>query len=160
MIAFLAGYAGLWMLAGAVLVSFALTIRLGFGAQLHGALALCALAGALVWQASPVKQYALNQCHRLPAVAGFAPQAYWGAFAYGLRHGGWCVLSCWAVMFAALLVPVGHVAMMLVASLWIWAERLDPPVRRGCGLRMPRAGLRLAWRAVTGARRWLCRAAV
>jgi hypothetical protein len=88
MAAFLAGYAGLWMLAGAVLVSFALTIRLGFGAQLHGALALCAMAGALVWQASPVKQYALNQCHRLPAVAGFAPQAYGGAFAYGLRHGG------------------------------------------------------------------------
>jgi hypothetical protein len=63
-------------------------------------------------------------------------------------------------MLAALLVPVGHVAVMLVASLWIWAERLDPPVRRCWGLRLPRAGLRLARRAVAGARGWLCRAAV
>ena len=89
--------------------------------------ALAAAVLALAWQASPAKQRCLNRCHAHPPLAAFGWRAARDALALGLRHGGWCVGSCWALMLLVLLLPQGHVAGMAAAAVLMFSERLDPP---------------------------------
>lgn len=131
---FLAGYAAVWALGGAVLLALAVALRIAAPAP---ALPLVlALAVALVWQVSPAKQVALNRCHRRPSLAAFGAAACRDALGFGLRQGFWCLASCWALMAVALLVPGHHLAAMALVAACIWAERLEParPPRWRIGL--------------------------
>lgn len=143
-----AGYGLVWMTAGGDMIAAMVWIRLGLtdGWQAHAAVALAVLA--LFWQVTPWKQRALNRCHARPELRGAPRAALWDAWVFGLGQGVWCVLSCWALMALALAVPKWHLAAMAVVSLWIWAERLDPPARPSWRLSRPIAGARLLRRVL------------
>lgn len=122
---FVAGYAGIWMAAGGVLLA---------GALAAGSLApdsYLPAAGvillAIVWQASPVKQRCLNRCHAHTGLAAFGVAADLGALRFGASHGIWCVGSCWALMLAPMLLPRGHVAAMAAVAVLMLCERLENP---------------------------------
>jgi Predicted metal-binding integral membrane protein (DUF2182) len=80
-----AGYAAAWLAAGLVLVPAALLLRVGAVHWL--AAALPALGAALVWHVSPLRQRALNACHRLPPFAAFGWRGYRDAARIGLARG-------------------------------------------------------------------------
>ena len=138
---FLAGYLALWMLAGAASVAALLSVLAAVGDA--RALALAAVAAALLWQVSPMKQACLNRLHAHPQLAAFGFAADVDAFRFGLAHGFWCVGSCWALMLVPMALPSGHLPAMVVVSLWIWGEHLDRPTPPSWRLRLPLKAVRL-----------------
>jgi predicted metal-binding membrane protein len=161
MLLFIAGYAAVWMAAGAGLQAVALAARsflpiplvwLGLAATL-----------AVVWQVSPAKQRCLNRCHRQPHLAAFGVAADRDAFDFGLLNGTSCVGVCWALMLLLLFVEQSHLVPMIAVALFVVAERLERPAPlewrwrgAGKGLRIvaaqarirlvPLLGSRQAWR--------------
>jgi predicted metal-binding membrane protein len=139
---FVAGYAAVWMMAGVVLLPLTLEVRLA-AADPSIPLTLAAMI-AFLWQCSPVKQRCLNRAHAHQELAAFGPAADIDALGFGLRHGIWCVGSCWALMLLPLLVSSGHVASMVVVSVWLVGERLDRPMPPRWCLRGPGKAARIA----------------
>jgi predicted metal-binding membrane protein len=121
---FVAGYAAIWMGAGAWLLALGPAVRL-VAPELSVSLVIVV---AVVWQLSPAKQRCLNRGHAHPELAAFGTDADIDALGFGLTHGVWCVGSCWALMLLPLLVSRGHVAAMAAVALWLLAERLDRPM--------------------------------
>ena len=123
---FAAGYFAIWMLAGAVLLALA------FGLQTWAAgrivpLGIGALALALLWQAAPARQHALNRCHHQPRIAAFGWRADRDVLRYAATHAGWCVAACWAWMLLPLLLAgAAHLAAMLVVTILLAFERTRP----------------------------------
>lgn len=139
---FLTGYGTVWTAAGAGLLALAWVARSsGLDASL---VAVAAVAGAVGWQSSPVKQRCLNRAHAHPELAAFGTAAEVDALGFGITHGAWCTGSCWALMALPLVVPAGHLAVMATVTLWLAAERLDRPMPVGWRLRVPRKAVRLA----------------
>ena len=135
---FVAGYAAMWMPAGAFLMLAAMAVP-----RAPGFVAIAA-ALALVWQFSPLKQISLNRSHTHPELAAFSGAADLEALRFGFTHGVWCVASCSALMLLPLLVTRGHVAAMAVVSLWIIGERIERPMAARWQLRGPRKAARIA----------------
>jgi predicted metal-binding membrane protein len=122
MLAFAVGYGAVWTAAGAALQALALVLRLVAPSSMLGLTILV----ALLWQASPAKQYCLNRCHERPRPAPAPPMASGAAFRFGLTHGAWCVGACWPLMLPPLLVAGDHVLAMAAVTLLLFAERLEP----------------------------------
>ena len=140
---FVAGYSSIWMGAGALMLSIETTVdSAGLGPFIS---AMAAVAVASVWQCSPAKQVCLNRCHRRPTLAAFGLRADADTIGFGATHGGWCVASCWASMLVPLILPGGHVAAMMAASVLIFCERLDKPTPPAWRWRGPGT----AWRVVS-----------
>lgn len=109
------------------------------------------LAGAGVFQLTPLKDACLGQC-RSPL--GFF-MTQWragsaGAFAMGFKHGAFCVGCCWALM--ALLFVMGVMNLVWVAALsaLVLVEKATPygrAIARTSGVAMVIAGAALAFRA-------------
>jgi predicted metal-binding membrane protein len=135
---FVAAYGAVWMAAGVALLALA---RLAPSDSYVPA--AVALAIAIAWQFSPVKQRALNRCHAHRALAAFGQAADIDALRFGWTHGVWCVCSCWALMLLPLLTPVGHLAAMGAVSLWMFAERLETPKPPHWRLRVPMTAARM-----------------
>ncbi len=123
---FIAGYAAIWVAAGVAILAVVLPLRLFLPASFGPAAAASAVA--LVWQCSPWKQRYLNRGHAHVELVAFSAAADLAVLRFGATHGISCVGSCWAVMLASELFPVGHVAVMAVVTLWLLAERLDGPM--------------------------------
>jgi predicted metal-binding membrane protein len=135
---FTLGYFAIWMTAGAALQATALVARAAIGDPML--LVALAAGTALVWQASPAKQWFLNRCHRLPPLAAFGAAADRDALSFGMSHGMACAGACWALMLP-LLVTRLHFTAMIAVALFIFAERLEGPAPlgwrpRGCGKAM------------------------
>lgn len=139
---FAAGYAAIWMPAGVVLLILALVI--GMGAPGSWVLMVVVTIFALVWQFSPIKQSCLNRCHAHPELAAFGLAADLDALRFGLKHGIWCVGSCWALMLLPLLIWRGHLAAMAVVTLLLLSERLDSPAPARWRWRGPGKAVRIA----------------
>ena len=122
---FVAGYGAVWMTAGAVILAIEVAVRLLAPHSILPA-AIAALVAA-VWQCSPIKQRALNRCHSHTALAAFGSAADLAALRFGLTHGIWCVVSCWALMLFPMLLPSGHMVAMAAAAVLVFSERLEPP---------------------------------
>lgn len=138
----LAGYSAAWV---GVSVELALVAALVRTTVSPGVAALVGLAAAVVWQCTPAKQRCLNRTHAHRPVAGIGWVADRDARRLGVDHACWCIGSCWALMLAALLVAPGQqLAVMAVASVWLWAERLDRPTRPTWRPRLPVKAVRLA----------------
>lgn len=132
---FLAGYAVAWALAALVLFAAA-----GATQQIGGT--ALAVACAVVWQASPAKQRALNRCHFEPALPAFGSAADIAAVRFGLSHGFWCVGACAPLM----LIPIAaraHALTMLGVTAWLAAERVESPRQPGWRLRLPGKAIRI-----------------
>ena len=124
---FAAGYAGVWMIAGVVLLALEMGAR-AMAPESYGP-ALAVAATALVWQCSPMKQSCLNHCHAHGSLAAFGGAADRDALGFGLSHGVWCAGSCWAWMLLPMLLPRGHVMGMAGVTVLILGERLERPAR-------------------------------
>lgn len=120
---FALAYTAMWMAAGPLLVGAALLLRLLAGANAP----LIALVLALIWSASPWQRRALNRSHRLRRIGMFGLAPARDSLVYGIVHGGWCVMSCWAWMLASLVAGTWHVAAMAVVGAMMLLERLRPP---------------------------------
>jgi predicted metal-binding membrane protein len=130
---FVAGYAVVWLPAGALLLALELSGAL-FARQLP--LIAATAAAATIWQFSPAKQYCLNRSHAYVSLAPFGFAADRDAFCFGVTHATWCVGSCWGLMMWPMLLPEGHVAAMAAVSLFIFSECLEhvAPPRWSCRL--------------------------
>ena len=120
---FVAGYAALWMAAGVFvwgveIVALVLMPDSYIPALITGVI-------ALIWQASPLKQKCLNQCHSHGSISAFGAEADRDALLMGFKHGRWCVGSCWAIMLFPMLLPNGHFVAMALVTILMFSERLD-----------------------------------
>jgi len=136
---FLSGYLAIWLAAGwatklleLVLGRYVPAVPLQIG--------LIAIT-AFLWQASPLKQRCLNQCHSHRALAAFGPAADVDALRFGLEHGLSCVGSCWALMLLADSVSQWHMTGMVLVALLMYCERMDPPMSPAWKLRGIRTAL-------------------
>ncbi len=151
---FAAGYLGTWSLFAlvATVLQWALhraallhTDALAIGRPLTGVMLI--VAG--LYQLTPLKQTCLAHC-RTPM--GFLVSRWrdgaGGAFRMGLRHGGYCLGCCWALMLLMFAAGVMSVTAMAVLSVFILAERLLP----GRWAAQVPGGALLGWGAWTLAR--------
>ncbi|MCC7413143.1 MAG: DUF2182 domain-containing protein [Gammaproteobacteria bacterium] len=133
--AFVAGYLVSWAAfsAAATLVQWSLHQAALLTPMMHGtstAFAAVLLAGAGVYQWTPLKDRCLAQC-RSPF--GFLLSCWrdgpGGALWMGIRHGLFCVGCCWALM--ALLFALGVMDVRWVAALTVFVllEKLVPAGR-------------------------------
>ncbi|MGO9339445.1 MAG: DUF2182 domain-containing protein [Terracidiphilus sp.] len=122
---FVLGYVAIWMGIGCVLLVFQLLIAI-IAPQSWLPVGVVLLL-AIVWQCSPTKQRCLNRCHAHLELAAFGPAADFGALRFGVIHCLWCAGSCWALMFASMLLPRWHIVAMAIAAALIGCERLERP---------------------------------
>ncbi|MFE5679580.1 DUF2182 domain-containing protein [Streptomyces erythrochromogenes] len=121
MAGFAAVYLAVWTGYGALLLASA-----PLWSRLPGDTALaCALALAAAWQSTVHKRRALRDCHRSSPLPLSGPRAATGTVRFGLRHGGACLRSCWALMavMAAAGGGTGMLAWMALLTGIVTAER-------------------------------------
>lgn len=123
---FAAAYMLVWIAIGPVLLAAPRAIDVLANATHLPAIAIAALLAA-VWQAAPMRQRALNRCHRLPNLAAFGTEADRDCIQFGLTHGFWCAATCAPLMVLTLMVPAFHLPLMFILSLALQLERLAPP---------------------------------
>jgi predicted metal-binding membrane protein len=138
---FIAGYMAAGMAAGVALHALALAAR---SAEAAPPCLGFAVVIAVLWQASPAKQWCLNRCHRRPQLAAFGAAADCDALAFGLRNGASCAGACWALMWLSLMVERGHLPAMFAVTLFVLAERLENPAPLAWRWRGPGKALRIA----------------
>lgn len=127
--AFLGAYLVVWICFGAL--ALAALPPLGVSAGFL-------LAGAAAWELTPWKWRALRRCHLIEPLPPRGTRADAACARAGLRYGGRCVVSCWALMLA--MAVAGHLALALGAliAIVVTAEKL---VVRSARLRGPAAAL-------------------
>ncbi|CDS52970.1 Probable transmembrane protein [Polaromonas sp. CG9_12] len=150
---YVAGYAASWIAfaAPAALMQWSLTYALLLDPMARSTstmLSAAILLAAGVYQWLPLKSACLSRC-RTP-LAFF--MANWrdlrsGAFWLGLRHGGYCVGCCWALMAAMFAVGAMSLAWMGLIMLLVLSEKVIPASWRfdkALGLALVAAGLWIA----------------
>ncbi|MEM7351292.1 MAG: DUF2182 domain-containing protein [Acidobacteriota bacterium] len=121
--AFLLAYLGCWWGAAALFVPALLVLA---SVTLNATTLGLAFALGLTWSASPWAQAARNRCHRTVRIGGLPPQAYRDGARQGLQTVSGCILACWPWMLVPMLSHHGHVILMVVATLYLFAERIAP----------------------------------
>lgn len=139
---FLSSYAAVWMIAGAGLTLLATAARSHAG---EIPALMTATTAALLWEFSPAKQTCLNRCHVGAELDVFGIAADWSALRFGLIHGKWCIGSCWLLMLLPWMVVRNHLLIMAVVMVWLFAERLDPPMPPRWRWRVPVKAFRIAF---------------
>jgi predicted metal-binding membrane protein len=139
---FVVGYGAVWILGGGVVLAIELAV-MSFALPPWLPVA-AAVSAAAVWQFSPVKQRALNRCHSHRELAAFGVVADMDALRFGLTHGMWCAVSCWALMLLPMLLPSGHLIAMAAAAFLVFSERLERPMAPAW-----------EWRGLSGVKRLL-----
>ena len=150
--AFLAGYLMVWIgfsLAATALQwslqTFGLVTPMAESSSPWLTSALLVLAG--LYQFSPLKYVCLRYC-RSPIgflLMEWRPGAS-GAWAMGLKHGGYCLGCCWAVMLLLFVAGAMNLAWIVFLTAVVAAEKLLPPTRwlsAGIGTCFLLAGLAL-----------------
>jgi predicted metal-binding membrane protein len=122
---FVVGYGAIWMAAGLSLLIAAIIVGV-IGKAVALPAAIVAVAVALAWQSTPLKQICLNRCHRLPRLSAFGIAADRDCLRYGVGNGVWCVGTCWALMLIPLVANGMHVAIMATVAVLTFAERRAP----------------------------------
>lgn len=122
---FALGYSAVWLATGPAIVATVLLLQVVAGP----AAPVLAFAAALAWSASPWRRLASNRAHRLAAIRPFGLAATRSCVGFGVRHGGWCVATCWAWMSAPLTAGHWHLSAMVLAGATMLSERLTPPGR-------------------------------
>ena len=113
-----------WLVAAAVDAADVMALEWDRSGHL---VAAAVIAGAAVYQLTPLKNACLTRCRGpMDFVLGAWRDGRAGALAMGAEHGAWCVGCCWALMAALLAVGTMSIgAMALVAGL-IATEKLFP----------------------------------
>ncbi|MEO7246258.1 MAG: DUF2182 domain-containing protein [Rubrivivax sp.] len=150
---YVAGYAASWIAfaAPAALMQWALTHALLLDPMARSTstmLSSAILLAAGVYQWLPLKSACLSKC-RTP-LAFF--MVHWrdgrsGAFWLGVRHGGYCVGCCWALMAVMFVVGAMSLAWMGLIMLLVLSEKVIPAswrFDRALGIALVIAGLWIA----------------
>ena len=137
---FVAAYALPWIAAGVMLLAAARRMS----AAESPAVPWLAVVAVAAFQASPAKQWCLNRCHAHPPLAPFGARAHLDVLGFGLRHAGWCIGSCAALMLLPMLLTRGHLAGMAGVMVLIAGERLEAPAAPRWRWRGPGTIVRLA----------------
>jgi predicted metal-binding membrane protein len=91
------------------------------------ALAGAALCVAAAYEFAPLKTKCLRKCRSPFGVLTNSWQdGPGGAFSMGLRHGGWCLGCCWALMVALFALGAMSLTWMALVAALIAAEELLP----------------------------------
>ncbi len=116
---FVIGYGAVWLGALALLWTLSGVLHRQSGTVS----ALMAAGIALLWQGSAMKARALLRCHALPPLPAFGVAADLASLRFGASLGLWCASSCWALMLAAMALPVLQVPAMAIAAATATMER-------------------------------------
>ncbi|HWG09254.1 MAG TPA: DUF2182 domain-containing protein [Solirubrobacteraceae bacterium] len=117
---FLTVYLGIWIACGVPVLGLLLLLR-----QVRsGALAVLALALAAAWQLTQPKLRCLRACHLSSPLPARGWRASTGVARFGLRNGGACLGSCWAMMFVAAAVPSERLLWTLALTALVCMEKL------------------------------------
>jgi predicted metal-binding membrane protein len=123
---FLAVYLGIWVAYG-VLVLGALAL---LGHVRGRILVILALALAAAWQLTQPKLRALRACHRSSPLPPRGWRASAGVARFGLRNGGACLGSCWAMMLVTAVATSWRLLWMLALTALVGVEKLaNRPLR-------------------------------
>ena len=129
---FIAGYLCVWTAAGLLAYGLFELVRsadLGFLAwdRAGGYVTGGAIAGAAVYQMTPLKQACLVKCRSpMMFLAEHWHHGRSGALQLGVRHGAWCLGCCWALMAALFAVGVMSLGWMALIAAFIAGEKLLP----------------------------------
>jgi len=131
-----AGFAAIATLANWALHRGGLmTSMMGSALPLWGAAILLA---AGLYQLTPLKLACLNKCRSpLAFIMSEWREGRLGAFVMGLRHGGYCLLCCWALMAVLFVLGVMHLAWIALLAAFVLVEKLassGPWLSRASGL--------------------------
>lgn len=127
---FVLGYLSSWTIAGILILAISLSVQSllpQYYLTQSYLPALVCLVLALIWQCSPYKQFFLNQGHQHKIIRAFGYQAAFDSFAYGVRHGMWCVGSGWLLMLFPMLLPTAHLFAMALITIVMLSEHLQNP---------------------------------
>ncbi|MBO8193645.1 DUF2182 domain-containing protein [Streptomyces oryzae] len=132
MSALTAGYLAVWGAAG--LLGYAVVRAFESTAMSGGSLAVrigaVVLLVAGVYQFTPLKNWCLVRCRSpLALVMRYAEptaRSNRGAFAVGVRHGGYCLGCCWALMAVLLAAGVMSLVWMAAVAAVITIEKASP----------------------------------
>jgi predicted metal-binding membrane protein len=134
--AFLAGYAAIWTAFGlGAFLGDTLVHRLVFAwpwLALHSwVIGASTLAAAGAFQLSRLKERCLTAC-RSPFTffLHYPHRGVGAAWRLGLRHGAFCLGSCWALMLVMFGIGAGSLAWMAVLAILMAVERAAPGGRR------------------------------
>jgi predicted metal-binding membrane protein len=90
------------------------------------------LIGAGLYQWTPLKDACLRQCQApwlfIQRHGGFRRDAR-GALAFGLRHGGYCIGCCWALMALLFVGGVMNVLWIAAIAILVLVEKIVPAGR-------------------------------
>lgn len=102
-------------------------------------LAAGTLALAALYQLTPLKRAFLSRCRSpLPLIDTYSQPTRAPAFVLGLRNGGWCLGSSWALMAALFALGVMSLSWMVSIAVLVALEKVGP---WGRGARLAAAGL-------------------
>jgi predicted metal-binding membrane protein len=85
------------------------------------------LAVAGLYQLTPLKRACLRVCRSpLPYLLQHWRSGTFGAFRLGAQHGTYCLGCCWALMLLLFAGGVMNLAVIVVLTLWVLAEKFAP----------------------------------
>jgi predicted metal-binding membrane protein len=122
-----------------------MTSAMGRALPLWGGVLLIA---AGVYQFMPLKLACLNKCRSpLAFLMSEWREGRLGTFVMGLRHGGYCLLCCWALMALLFVLGVMNLAWIAILTAFVLIEKLastGPWLSRASGLLLLGWGVWLA----------------
>lgn len=117
-------YGAVWVAFG--VVALAVTSRIGRSLVL----VVVALALAILWQLTQLKQRFLRRCHRAVPLPPTGLRATLGCMRFGWVHGTACLGSCWCLMGVMAAAPGGHAAWGAILTTLVLRERVKPKPRQ------------------------------
>jgi hypothetical protein len=112
---FLGSAIAVWMLSGIAFLPA--LVGIAYLAPDPRLVGIIGFVVAALWQFAPMKRRALLVCHKTTPLAAFGWQADLDCLRAGGSYGRQCVVGCWAMMIAAMLVPHGFLATICVLSI-------------------------------------------
>jgi predicted metal-binding membrane protein len=128
---FVAGYLGLWVIAGIGAWALVQSVRSLDPAVLHWTdggryVAGGVIAAAALYDLTPLKARCLRHCRDSRLLVADWRRGPAGALRMGLKQGGYCIGSSWALMAALFALGVMSIAWMVVIAAVIAIEKLVP----------------------------------
>jgi predicted metal-binding membrane protein len=130
-IAFVAGYLIIWSVAGV----FAFAAIVALDLQIDSSTTAVRVGGAVlvvagIYQLTPLKSVCLTQCRSPLSLimehAQLLGEGVRGPLQVGIKHGGWCIGCCWALMAVLIALGVMHLGWMAAVAAVILAEKILP----------------------------------
>ena len=130
-IAFVAGYLIIWSVAGV----FAFAAIVALDLQIDSSTTAVRVGGAVLvvaglYQLTPLKSVCLTQCRSPLSLimehAQLLGEGVRGPLQVGIKHGGWCIGCCWALMAVLIALGVMHLGWMAAVAAVILAEKILP----------------------------------